>query len=135
MTTAPVAPALKDLSILLVDDRRDSLNPLARLLRLDGRTVREAGTVTEAFRLAVMDPPDVLVTDLDLTDGDGCELLRRIRALHPAVRGIAVTGHTGEPHAAQCRAAGFESVLTKPVGFEQILDAIAGTNSPPPFES
>lgn len=112
------------IQLLLVDDHTDSLNALARLFQLDGYSVRQAGTVAEAFRLALAAPPDVLVSDLELTDGDGCQLLRRLRELYPYVRGIALTGYDVEEYEDQCRDAGFEAVLTKPADFEQIAAAI-----------
>ena len=83
------------LSILLVDDHADSLVPLARLLRRCGYEVAAAATVSEGLEAAARRVPDVIVSDIALPDGDGCDLLHRVRHTHPAVRGVAVTGLTG----------------------------------------
>jgi CheY-like chemotaxis protein len=130
-------PALR---ILLVDDDAQSLSALGRLLRRTGHDVREAPSIAEAFRLALADPPELLLSDLDLPDGDGCELLRRLRALHPHVRAVAVSGFTGAPHEQRCRDAGYERLLVKPLLFEQVLSALdgvrplsAGASSPAPI--
>ena len=112
------------LSILVVDDHVESLSALCRLLRVVGHDAREARSMTDAFRSALNAPPDVLVSDLDLTDGDGCELLRRVRALCPSVRGIAVSGYAGRPYEQQCREAGYEVLLAKPLVFAHVLAAI-----------
>ena len=114
------------LRILVVDDHADSLRALAELLRRSGHDVVAAATVEEALRLALRQPPDLLVSDIQLTDGDGCELLRRIRAVHPTVRGIAVSGYAGNPLEVQCREAGYETMLVKPLVFERVL-AIVNT--------
>src|SRR5215218_7605413 len=114
------------LRILVVDDDAQSLSALGRLLRGTGHEVREAPSVAEAFRLALADPPELLLSDLELSDGDGCELLRRLRALHPHVRGVAVSGFAGAPHEQRCRDAGYERLLVKPVLFEHVLSAIDG---------
>ena len=118
----PVAP----LRILLVDDQPESLRVLGLLLRRCGHDVREAGTVGDAVRLALDAAPDVLLSDLELPDGDGCELLRRVRAAIPSVRGIALSGHSGEAYEARCREAGFEALLVKGTRFERILEAVQG---------
>ena len=114
------------LRILVVDDHADSLRVLALLLRRCGHVVWEAGTVDGALRLARDDAPDVLLSDLELPDGDGCELLRRLRAADSSVRGVALSGHTGEPYDGRCRDAGFEVLLVKGTGFERILEAVQG---------
>ena len=106
------------LRVLIVDDNETCLIALSRLLRLQGYDVRCARTVEDAYRQAVAEPPDVLVSDLDLTDGDGCELLRRLRALRPQVQGVAVCGFAGGEHERQCREAGYAAFLSKPLVFE-----------------
>ena len=120
---------MSPLRILVVDDHGDSASALARLLRHAGHDVRTSESVADAFRQALSDPPDVIVSDLDLTDGDGCELLRRIRLLHPRVRGIAVSGYVGEQYERQCREAGYETLLAKPLAFEQVLAAVRGVSA------
>jgi DNA-binding response OmpR family regulator len=81
--------------VLIVDDDEACLGPPARLLRLDGFDVRCAPTAARAFWMARAEPPDLLVTNLDFADGDGCKLLRRVRSLHPHVRGVAVSNGSG----------------------------------------
>ena len=110
-------------TILVVDDDADSASVLARLLRRDGYEVRVAISMAEASHCAVAWRPDFLISDVKLTDGDGCELLRRVRRVYP-VRAIAVTGYVGEPFEQQCRDAGYERVLAKPFRFEQVQAAI-----------
>ena len=118
------------LRILVVDDHEGSASALTRLLRHAGHDARQAVSASDAFRHALTDPPDLLVSDLELTDGDGCDLLRRINAVHPSVRGIAVSGFVGEKYERQCRDAGYERLLPKPLAFELVLAAIHGARPP-----
>jgi len=120
------------LRILIVDDDAVSLSALSRLLRYEGHHAIVARSVAEAFRLAIADPPDLLIGDLDLPDGDGCELLRRIRLLHPSVRGIAISGFIGEEYERRCREAGYTQLLGKPFVLQQLL---AGIVDGTPFRS
>jgi two-component system OmpR family response regulator len=122
MTAGPPA-----LSILLVDDHADSLEPLARLLRHHGHNVRTAATLKDGLAAALECHPDLLVSDLSLPDGDGCDLLDRVRAAAPTVRGLAVTGLTGttfEQMLERCVRAGFEKFLVKPLLSKDFLSAL-----------
>jgi CheY-like chemotaxis protein len=97
---------------------------LARLLERFGFRTREATTVAEARRLAADEPPDVLVSDLELPDGDGCDLARRLLATHPGLYAIALSGYDSDADRERCRLAGFQLLLAKSLVFQQLLDAL-----------
>src|SRR5688572_24569589 len=111
-------------NILVVDDHHASLRSLARLLLRSGHYVREASTVAQACQLAAEQAPAVLVTDLELTDGNGCDLFRRLATQFPSLCGIAVSGYDSTSHKERCKQAGFQLLLVKPFHFEQLLTAI-----------
>lgn len=80
-------PALR---ILAVDDHEDSARAVAMLLRRAGHEVTTAHTLAGALALGTGSAaPDLLLCDIDLPDGDGCELLRRLRAYY---RGTELAG-------------------------------------------
>ena len=118
------------LDILLVDDHQDSLAFLARLLRTQGWGVRTAATVAEALTESRRAPFDLLLCDLGLPDGDGCELLGQLLAEasvadHASpVRAIALTGAALDEDHMRTRAAGFAAHLPKPVDFPSLLRAV-----------
>lgn len=124
MSTAQPRP----LRILLVDNHEDSALAMAHLLRRAGHVVTTAHTLAEAFALGTGGtPPDLLLCDNDLPDGDGCELVRRLRAFHGGeLPAVAVTGH-GEEWVERCREAGYGRFLVKPVLFAELLEAVAAT--------
>ena len=111
-------------SILLVDDHSASLRALARLLERFGFRTREAMTVAEAHRLAIDEGPDVLVSDLQLPDGDGCDLARSLLATQPGLCAIALSGYDSDADRERCRLAGFQLLLAKPLVFQDLLDAL-----------
>ena len=111
-------------TILLVDDHEPSLRALARLLRRVGYTVQEARSVAAARGIMAEGPPDVLISDLELTDGDGCDLLREILSAFPHTCGIALSGYDGTACEDRCRQAGFRLLLSKPVTLETVIAAI-----------
>ncbi len=113
------------MKILVVDDHHETAESLSRLLRLDGHTVLKAESFASALDVARAGPVDLLLCDIALPDGDGCELLKEIRRLFP-VQGIAISGYGRPRDVERCQAAGYACHLLKPVTAEQIEEAIAG---------
>jgi two-component system CheB/CheR fusion protein len=115
------------LSILVVDDHAASASSLARLLRQDAHAVTTAHTLTGAMAFAAGRRRfDLLICDIGLSDGDGCDLLRRLRRHYgdrPLVA-IAMTGSTDERLVQECRDAGYRRCLLKPVVFTEVTAAI-----------
>jgi CheY-like chemotaxis protein len=109
---------------LLVEDHEPTRTSLAKLLIRRGYEVRTATSLAEARALAAAAPFDLLLSDLGLPDGNGCELMAEFR--HDAsVRGIALSGYGMDIDVAQSRAAGFGAHLIKPVSVQVLEKALA----------
>ena len=68
--------------ILLVDDDRFILNPLCRVLGLQGYHCTTAINAAEAWQALQADPFDLMLLDIGLPDMDGVSLCRRVRTQH-----------------------------------------------------
>ena len=121
---------MTSLRILLVDDHKDSLSVLAKLLGMQGHTICTATTFAEAVDVAGREPCDLLVSDIGLPDRTGIELMQELGGRY-GIKGIALTGHGDEQTIQDCIAAGFSTRLLKPVGFSDLLDAIRDLEAPP----
>lgn len=119
LRTVPAA----GLKVLLVEDHEATRDTLVNLLRKRGFTVMPAGSITEALLLARVGTFDLLISDLGLPDGDGCELITALR-VNDSVPGIAMTGYGMEADRARTMAAGFVTHLTKPVSVNALDAAI-----------
>ena len=108
--------------ILLVEDHVDTAESMALYLRHRGHRVIVAHTVEDAARTE-MSEFEVLVSDLQLPDGSGLDLLERFRRRGP-VRAIAMSGYGTEADRQRSIAAGFQRHLTKPVSVRAALEAI-----------
>jgi PAS domain S-box-containing protein len=107
------APGLR---VLLVEDNADTLRYVATVLRGRGHDVVPADTIAaarEAVRGAEQ-PFDLLLSDIELPDGNGLELMRELRA-REGIRGIAMSGFGAEEDIQLSRAAGFMEHLIKPI--------------------
>jgi two-component system CheB/CheR fusion protein len=129
----PVAPVLTPASgklrLLLVEDHDSTREVLARILRRAGHKVHDARSGAEALELLQRAGPfDALISDLGLPDRSGFDLLREIRATHPDLPAIALSGYGMDEDVKRARDAGFTAHLVKPVPFDQLralLDQIA----------
>ena len=111
--------------LLLVEDHADTLRVLGRLLRHNGHEVTLAGSLREAVEALVREPFDMLLSDLDLPDGTGVDLIRQIRLEHGLdIPAVALTGFGMEDDIARCRQAGFDDHLTKPVNLVKLEQTI-----------
>lgn len=117
--------------VLLVDDDREILESLGRLLTLHGFEVWTAGSVREALkRLRIGGDPDFLITDLIMEDDDGLTLIRHVRAEHPETRIIAISGGgIGKPdtYLAAALRMGAEATFRKPVPTDTLLALMRST--------
>ena len=104
---------------MLVDDNADTLNFLSTMLRRRGYDVATASDMASALQLASETEHDLIISDIELPDGNGRELMETIRALRPTP-GIALSGFGSADDIEQSLSAGFSVHLTKPVDFRRL---------------
>ena len=129
----PPDTAISDrcLKILMVEDNKDTLNYFSQMLIQRGHVVRTASSLAMALRMAAPEADfELLVSDIELPDGSGLELMGKLRS-QGVVKGIALSGFGSCDDIEQSRAAGFSEHLVKPVEFrhlEQAIQRVATTN-------
>jgi len=123
---APADPAgagRTSLRLLVVEDHYDTAHALNRLLRVAGYSVKTAGSVAAALRLAEAESFDLLISDLGLPDESGYALMQQVRERY-GLRGIAMSGYGMEDDIRRSREAGFAEHLIKPISIPQLENAI-----------
>jgi CheY-like chemotaxis protein len=115
-------PRSGGLKILVVEDNKDTLNYLALVLRARGHVVTMAEQLSEALRAAADQPLDLLVSDIELPDGTGLELMRHLR--ETGLPAIAMSGYGSEEDVRASLEAGFAEHLTKPVDVARLVAAV-----------
>ncbi|MFW6067244.1 MAG: sigma-54-dependent transcriptional regulator [Myxococcota bacterium] len=112
-------------SVLLVDDEKAFRSIAAAALREEGYEVTVAATKDEAEQAWTREPPELVVLDRKLPDGDGLDLLARFREdmdernLDTAF--IMVTAYADVEHAVEALKRGADDYLTKPVQLPDLL--------------
>ena len=112
--------------ILVVEDDASSRYGLRSLLESEGYEVTEASALAEAEQIALREPPDVVILDITLPDGDGAEWLRLLtkregRVPFPV---IALTGITADEDTRRIQQSGVRAVLQKPVNVGLLLQTL-----------
>lgn len=116
----------KLISVMIVEDNSAVLQRISRAVTESSHFLLRAACATYAVgeNMLMLDPPDVLLLDLDLPDGNGINLIRKVReeGLDTLVMVISVFGD--ESHVLEAIAAGAVGYLHKDDDSFKIEDAI-----------
>jgi len=110
-------------TVLVVEDEAPMRRFVRSALTTHGFKVVEAGTLRDAEGLATESPPDLILLDLGLPDGDGLELLARLREWSRAPV-IVLSARGREEDKVTALDAGADDYLTKPFGTSELLARI-----------
>ncbi|TIC81302.1 response regulator transcription factor [Nocardioides sp. GY 10113] len=124
--------------VLLADDHELIRQGLARAVEREGdmEVVGHAGSVAEALAAWRALRPDVVVTDLQLPDGSGLDVVRSVRAESERVGIVVLTMHTGDAQVFAAMEAGASAFLGKESrGAEVVSTARHSATAPRAFLS
>jgi DNA-binding NtrC family response regulator len=109
------------IEILLVDDEKDFVEMLAMRLQDEGHRVRSVFSGQEALTELTRAEPDVIVLDIKMPGMDGIQALKKIKADHPIVEVILLTGHGAVDTAVAGLKSGAFDYLLKPADFQELI--------------
>ena len=112
------------ITVLVVDDETAIQELVAEYLKGRGMQVIVSGRAADARVVLSRRPPDVVVTDIKLPDGDGTELIAEAASLDPPVRCVAVTGYATIDDAIAAFRAGAADYLLKPFRLRDLHAAV-----------
>ena len=111
-------------NILVVDDDKIILDSLIEFLSLEGFQVSGAETLKAARSQLQKQNYCLVITDVNLPDGDGLELLDTIRTNHPQTVVIVITGYGTIESAVKAIKRGAYDYLTKPIIDDELRLAV-----------
>ncbi|WP_299653122.1 ActR/PrrA/RegA family redox response regulator transcription factor [uncultured Jannaschia sp.] len=126
-----------DPSLLLVDDDEPFLRRLERAMEKRGFAVEGAQSVAEGIAKATARPPAYAVIDLRLQDGNGLDVVERLREKRPDARIVVLTGYGAIATAVAAVKIGATDYLSKPADANDITTALLNREErlPPPPEN
>lgn len=116
-----------DQTILLVDDNRDILKLLRNTLdtlKKPEIKIFESPSGEEAMLESSRHKIDLLITDYMLPGMSGIELMHKVRARHPQVKVILISGMSERKAREQMISAGALAIFDKPIPLADFLDAV-----------
>ncbi|MCA9265828.1 MAG: response regulator transcription factor [Planctomycetales bacterium] len=108
-------------NVLLIEDQLSLLDSLQRGLREEGFQVLAASTAANAYRHIQREPLDAVVLDLMLPDGDGLDLLRRVRSEEFRKPIIVITAKDSVRDRVTGLDVGADDYLVKPFAFDELV--------------
>ena len=111
--------------ILIIDDEPQLRALLARIIGLEGYDVEQAPDCTTGLRLLSQYEPDVVLCDVKLPDGNGVELVGRIKEIAPAAEVILLTAYGNIPDGVQAIKNGAFDYITKGDDNNKILPLLS----------
>ncbi len=106
--------------VLVVDDEPAILKFLRPALEANDYDLTSAGTATEAAKLIASQSPDIVVLDLGLPDGDGKDVIRKVREWSD-VPIIVLSARDREAEKIEALDAGADDYINKPFGVGELL--------------
>ncbi|MBU1002552.1 MAG: response regulator [Proteobacteria bacterium] len=112
--------------VLLIDDEQPFVETLAKRLDKRGITILKAFTGQDGLDVLVENPGvEVVILDVKMPGLDGIETLRRIKASHPLVEVIMLTGHGTVETAIDGMKEGAFDYLLKPCEMDDLMQKIS----------
>jgi DNA-binding NtrC family response regulator len=114
-------------SILIVDDERNAVAAVARMLSVEGYEVHRAYSGDEALEAAAREPIDLALLDVRMPGRDGLSTLEALLSRDPDLPVIMMSAHGTIETAVRATQAGARDFLEKPLSAEKLLMALANT--------
>ena len=106
--------------LLLVDDDKNALDGLVKILTHDGYPVSGVLSGYEALSLLSKKNFDVVVTDMKLPGIGGLSLIHEIRKKEDSVAIVVITAYSSVKTAVEAIKCGADDYLTKPINIEEL---------------
>jgi DNA-binding NtrC family response regulator len=112
---------MKEIKIMLVDDEERFLSTTKKLLERKGLDVSTAASGSEALEKLASENIHVVILDVKMPGMDGIATLKAIKAHHPLVEVIMLTGHATVESAVDGLKAGATDYLMKPTDIDELV--------------
>lgn len=114
----------KNKRVLLVEDERHIRILVSSILRRKGFETVEAGNGREALRCLRDEPPfNLIITDLNMPELSGVDLLKALRSTRPDVPIIVISAYTATDWAREALEHAVVA-LQKPFSHSQLVDTV-----------
>jgi two-component system cell cycle response regulator DivK len=117
---------MSDVHILYIEDNRENLMLVRRILEAEGYAVSGAADGPSGLELAVQMQPDLILLDINLPEIDGYDLARRFRTT-PGLEQVpilAITANVMQGDRERTLEAGCDGYIQKPIEVDRLPDQV-----------
>lgn len=111
-------------SVLIVEDEEIIRTSLKEFLSEEGYDVVAAANIAAAVQAIRSRDFHVAICDVQLPDGDGVALLRKLLQFNPEISGLVITAYATVENAVEAFKAGATDYLVKPVIFDDLANKL-----------
>jgi len=111
-------------SILLIDDEQSILDLLGDILEMEGYRLTAEDKPARALTLLEKQEFDLVITDLQMPEINGLEIVRKVKESAPDTGVIILTGHGSVESASDAVELGVDAYLQKPIRNREIIKAV-----------
>lgn len=114
-----------ELKILIIDDEAPIRSTIKRALRLEGiENIETAENYSDAMGYIIANQPQIVITDINLPDGDGLTILKETKNVSPLTQVIMITGKSDNEKVLVALESGAADFLRKPMDMGELKDIV-----------
>jgi signal transduction histidine kinase/CheY-like chemotaxis protein len=117
--------SLRGKRLLLVDDDAHIVEAMVMLLRMDGFEVQSVSRAAEVDEAVERLKPDAVILDLNLPDGSGIDVVRRIHSAHRSMPVVIASGENEPDAIRELKKSGVIGFLRKPFDLDALLQELS----------
>ena len=110
--------------ILVVEDDKNNMRLITKLLDQEGHKIVKAETGEDGVKLAMEDPPDIILMDIKMPVMSGDVATKIIKESRKDLPVIALTAYATSPEVKRYMQIGFDAYITKPIMKNELLRII-----------
>jgi DNA-binding NtrC family response regulator len=107
--------------VLVVDDEQIIRESLSFILQKEGYEVADAPNGQEAYKKVSENPPDIVITDIEMPGMKGVDLLEKISQVSPQTFVIIITAYGSIETAIKALRMGAYDYILKPLDFDELV--------------
>ena len=114
-----------ELKILVIDDEDSISKTIKRALRMDDiENVETAATYSEAMDYIKRNQPQIIISDINLPDGDGLTILKETKKIAPLTQVIILSGKGDLKRVITALESGASDFLRKPMDMNELEELV-----------
>jgi len=110
--------------VLLMEDDESARTQLATAIIREGFEVKEAENGKIGLEIFKAEAPEIVISDIDMPEVDGMEVLKQVKQISPNTPFILITGQGGLDTVIQALQKGVLDYIKKPIDLDQLFTAI-----------